>query len=243
MVLWYTANTKAPVGRTNSQRRKEMSEEQTQTDDQQMDQSQDQKPVEQQAEPAESADEMVSRKELEAVLAKNKELLSEKKKVAERARELEYSQRKAEEERLKQNEEFKELYERTQAEKDQLAQQFETHKQAIQRKELEASSYKVATALTRDTARAELLAEKAASFAKHTDDALVYEIGGVEVNSDQLQKHLAEKYPFLVDGSGATGGGAAGTQRPSGVSDVNQAAQDAKKKGDLTGFITAQLKT
>ena len=158
-----------------------------------------------------------------------------------RLRELEDSQRKAEEERLKQNEEFKELYERTQSEKEQLAQQFETHKQAIQRKELEASSYKVATALTRDTARAELLAEKAASFAKHTDDGLVYEIGGVAVNADQLQKHLAEKYPFLVDGSGATGGGASGTQRPSGVSEVNHAAQTAKSKGDLTGFLTAQL--
>ena len=196
-------------------------------------------PVEQQQ--SESVDEMVSRKELEAVLAKNKELLAEKKKVAERARELEDSQRKAEEERLKQNEEFKELYERTQSEKEQLAQQFETHKQAIQRKELESSSYKVATALTRDTARAELLAEKAASFAKHSEEGLVYEIGGVEVNADQLQKHLAEKYPFLVDGSGATGGGASGAQRPSGAESVNTAAQTAKSKGDLTGFLTAQL--
>jgi len=47
-----------------------------------------------------------------------------------------------------------------------------------------------------------------------------------------------EEYPSLVDGSGMSGGGALGAN---GVSGATTKGQEAKAKGDLTGFLQAQL--
>ena len=88
----------------------------------------------------------------------------------------------------------------------------------------------------------EILAEKLEKHAVYTDNGIEYEIGGVKVDRAKVVETLSQKYPRLVKGSGAAGGGATGAGRPSGASDGNQAAQDAKKKGDLNGYLTAQLK-
>ena len=65
-------------------------------------------------------------------------------------------------------------------------------------------------------------------------------------NPDELKKILREgdEYQRYIAGSGATGGGAAGG-KPTGIvgEPKNQAAEDARKKGDLTGFLTANLNT
>ena len=37
-------------------------------------------------------------------------------------------------------------------------------------------------------------------------------MGGVEVDRDKILTHIKDNYPFLIDGSGATGGGAAGSK-------------------------------
>ena len=143
--------------------------------------------------------------------AKVDELLGESKSAKQKARELEEAQAAVEEARAKEKGEFKELYEREQKAKAELAEKYETFAKRIQQKEVESSALSLAAELTRDTKRAELLKEQVSKFARYTDDGVKFEMGGVEVDRAKVLTHIKDNYPFLIDGSGATGGGAAGS--------------------------------
>jgi len=148
--------------------------------------------------------------EVTGLKTKVDELLGESKSAKQKARELEELQRKAEEDGLKQKEEFKTLYEREQKAKQELAEKYETFAQRVQQKEIETAALSVASELTRDTKRAELLREQVARYARYTEDGVKFEMGGVEVDKAKVVAHIEENYPFLIDGSGASGGGATG---------------------------------
>lgn len=168
---------------------------------------------------------------------KNKvdELLGEKKSASQRAKELEELQKQQEEERLKEKEQFRELYEREQEAKRELQEKYEEFQTKIQKQTITSEAVKLASELTRDTARGELLQEKVAQYAKYSDDGVVFELGGVPVEKDKILSHLKEKYPFLVDGSGASGGGAAGT-------DNGRAVTTQKSFNEMTGSELAALR-
>lgn len=148
--------------------------------------------------------------ELGGLRAKVDELLKEKKSVSARAAELEAEKNAAEEARQKEKGEYRELFEREQKGKAELQQQFAEYKAKIQKNEIGIAVNGLAQTLTKDTSRAELLAEKAAQFAKHTESGITFELGGIPVDPEKVAEHLRSKYPFLVDGSGAAGGGATG---------------------------------
>lgn len=143
--------------------------------------------------------------------AKVDELLGESKSAKQKARELEELQRQSEEEGLKQREEFRTLYERETKAKAELAEKYEGFSKRIQQKEIEGAALQVATELTRDTKRAELLKEQVSKYARYTDDGVKFEMGGIEVERDKVVAHIKDSFPFLVDGSGATGGAAIGS--------------------------------
>lgn len=161
-----------------------------------------------------TADEMKAHveKETGGLKSKVEELLGESKSAKQKSRELEEASAAAEEARAKEKGEFKELYERETKSKAELADKFTEFQTKIQRQEISLESAKIAGQLSRDTARADLLAEKVAQLAKHTDAGVKFEIGGVEVAHDKVIAHLQEKYPFLVDASGVTGGGASNSK-------------------------------
>ena len=144
--------------------------------------------------------------------AKVDELLGETKSAKQKARELEEAQQRAAEERAKEKGEFKELYEREQRAKAELAEKYDQTLNAIRQKEIDAATSQLAATQTRDTKRAELLRKELAQYANHTDDGVVFELGGVQVDSGKLLAHISEMYPFLVDGTGSTGGGATGSK-------------------------------
>lgn len=144
--------------------------------------------------------------------AKVDELLGESKSAKQKARELEEAQAAIEEARAKEKGEFKELYEREQKAKAELAEKYEGFAKRIQEKEVEASAQSLAAELTRDTKRAELLKEQVSKFARYTEDGVKFEMGGVYVDRDKILTYIKDNYPFLIDGSGATGGGAAGSK-------------------------------
>lgn len=148
--------------------------------------------------------------ELSGLKAKRDELLGLHAKDKERLAELERAQQEAEEMRQKEKGEFKSLYEKTQAELESEREQARKFRQTIQQKELEGETGKLVGELTRDSKRAELLRKEALQYAKYTDEGIKYEIGGVPVDPAKLSEKLRNDYPFLVDGSGATGGGAQG---------------------------------
>lgn len=157
-----------------------------------------------------TADEMKAavEKETGGLKAKLDELLGETKTAKQRARELEEAQTAAEEERQREKGEFKSLYEREQQAKKELADKFSEFQSKAQRQEISLEAQRLAGQLSKDRDRSELLAEKVAQLAKHTDAGVRFEIGGVEVEHDKVLAHLKSKYPFLVDASGVTGGGA-----------------------------------
>jgi flagellar motility protein MotE (MotC chaperone) len=145
--------------------------------------------------------------ELKEALRKEREERASAKK---RLSELEQLQRQQEEESLKQREEFKTLYEREQKAKAELAEKYESFAKRIQQKEIESAAVSIASELTRDTKRAELLREKISQFARYSEEGIKFEMGGVEVGREKVLSFLNDNYPFLIDGSGASGGGATG---------------------------------
>lgn len=174
---------------------------------------------EQQPEQQEEAQQPASTPELDELRAENErmrkhmeELLGESKSAKKKAAELEQAQREAEEARLAEKQEFKTLYEREQEAKRELQEQYETFQQRVQQAEIQAASTAIAGELTRDSKRGALLAEKAASFARHTEDGIQYEMGGVAVDRAKVLEHLTNEYPFLIDGNQSNGGGAVGTK-------------------------------
>lgn len=142
--------------------------------------------------------------------AKVEELLGESKSAKQKARELEENQRTQEDEALKQREEFKTLYEREQKAKAELTEKYEGFAKRVQQKDIESAAMSVANELTRDTKRAELLREQVGRYARYTEDGVKFEMGGIEVDKAKVVAHITENYPFLIDGSGASGGGATG---------------------------------
>lgn len=184
-------------------------------------------------------------KETGGLKAKVEELLGESKSAKQKARELEDEKTRAEEDRQREKGEFKSLYEREQKAKQELADKFAEFQSKIQRQEISLEAQRLAGQLSKDRDRSELLAEKVAQLAKHTDNGVRFELGGVEVEHDKVLAHLKSKYPFLVDASGVTGGGAPSNQ-PSGgaVKKFNEytgAELSAIRKSDPT--LYDRLKT
>ncbi len=187
--------------------------------------------------------------ELERYKAKHSETEKHRKEAERRAKELEEAQAKAEQEALKKSGEFQKLWEteaekaaRIQNELDTERDNWRKERQAVQQKEIGAESVKIASSIAVDDSSLELLTEQVQKFAVYTENGIEYQVGGVSVPKEKVIEMLTEKYPRLVKGSGATGGGATGGNRGGGASEkTNAAAEEAKKRGDLAGYVTAML--
>lgn len=182
-----------------------------------------------------TADELQAKidSEVGGLKAKRDELLGLHAKDKERLAELEADQQRLADERAKEKGQFKELYEKTQGELLEERDNARKYRQAIQDKELEATANGLVTELTRDNKRAMLLKKEALQYVKHTDKGIVFEIGGVEVDASKLTEKLRTEYPFLVDGSGASGGGAQG---------ANHNAKGGKKFNEFNPVELTQIK-
>lgn len=170
--------------------------------------------------------------EVTGLKAKNDELLGKLSDNKGALQELQSAQEKAELDRQKEKGEFKELYEKTLSDLNAERETAATFKTQVQTKELDSEAFKLASQLTKDTARAELLKKEAMQFAKYTENGVAFEIGGVEVASDKLLEKMRTDYPFLVDGSGANGGGAEGS--------ANGRSGQATKAGTLLKDMTPE---
>lgn len=142
--------------------------------------------------------------------AKVDELLGETKTAKQKARELEEAQEAAALERAKEKGEFKELYEREQKSKQELAEKYELTVKTVRQKEIDAATSELAASQTRDVKRAELLRKELAQYAVHGENGVGFELGGVPVDKDKVIAHISDLYPFLIDGNGSSGGGASG---------------------------------
>lgn len=169
--------------------------------------------------------------ETDGLKKKNEELLTEKKQVSQKLSDFEIAQKQAEDDGLKQREEFKELYERSEAANKELRETIIAKDEKERKDALTLATVELGGSLTRDTTKAGLLAEQAAKHASNVDGKVVYEIGGIEVDVEKVKEHLTSSFGFLVDGSGNTGSGASGNQGGGAVT---------KKFND---YSTAELKS
>jgi hypothetical protein len=153
--------------------------------------------------------------ELKNALRKEREEKAEAKK---RLQEIENAQTEAGRLAAEQRGEFEKLYKQEQEAKGKYAAELETLKQAIANEKRETTALSIVSTLTTDKARAELLRKEALQFVTYTPDGVkINGPDGAALTAEQLQQHLAKTYPFLVDGSKATGGGASGA-KPGGAS-------------------------
>lgn len=152
---------------------------------------------------------------VQGLKTKNEELLAEKKRV-QQAKEEADAKARAEAERIAQeNGQFKELYESQKAEASTLRQKIEEMNQAVQRQKVTSEAQRIASSLTKDTARASLLEQQIASRLTLVEGELkvLDDSGQLTVSTlDDLTGTIKQSYPFLVDGSQAQGGGAARSQ-------------------------------
>lgn len=144
--------------------------------------------------------------------AKVDELLGEKKRVQQEREEARLQAKAEAEEKAKRENDYKQLFEAQKQESDTLRATIEKMNADLQNTQITAEAGKIASQLTKDTQRAELLSEKISQRLTIIDGELrvTDESGQLTVSSpEELANTIRSKYQFLVDGTQASGGGAA----------------------------------
>ena len=183
--------------------------------------------------------------QLEALKAQNFKLIGENRKSREGKEELQRkldeflnAQKEAKTEKMAESGEFKTLWEQAQsrlAEKDNELKEFTAK---IQQKDIDSASAQIGARLAKsDTKRAEVLSDYASKYARHDGERVQFLIGGMEVDSAALMDHLKKEFPFLVDGSSATGGGASSSSSSGAAKQISRAEFDRMAPDRKMSFI------
>lgn len=146
---------------------------------------------------------------------KVEQLLTEKKEAERKARQIEEAARAEVEEKAKAAGDFEQLYKSLSEKYNGLESQYTGLQNEIKRGAVVNEATRIANSMTRDTARAKLLTEKLAARLSVTDDGLkvLDQSGNLTVSSlDELTHQIKTEFPFLVDGSQASGGAAQGSK-------------------------------
>lgn len=188
--------------------------------------------------------------ELEARLAdetaglkkKVDELLSEKKRVQQEREDARLQARLEAEEKAKAENDYKQLFESQKSEADSLRSQIDKMNQSITQQKISAEAGKIAATLTKDAQRAELLQEKISQRLTMVDGELrvTDDSGQLTVSSlDDLTNSVRSRYTFLVDGTQATGGGAARSEGSAEerTKELSRAEFDAMSQGQRSEFF------
>tara|TARA_R110002020_G_scaffold49341_3_gene140400 strand:- start:6048 stop:6728 length:681 start_codon:yes stop_codon:yes gene_type:complete len=179
----------------------------------------------------------VPKEDVSGLKRKIDELLTEKKTVQQKALEAEELSRLETAEKLRKANDFEQLYNSSESERQKAADELATLKANLQQQQVEGQAGRVAASLTKDTARANLLSQQISSRLSLVDgEVRVLDTNGnLTVSSvEELTQSIKAEYPFLVDGSQAAGGGATGGS--SGAGDTKQVsradfdAMDSRKR-------------
>tara|TARA_B100000963_G_C22585861_1_gene653054 strand:- start:124 stop:783 length:660 start_codon:yes stop_codon:yes gene_type:complete len=144
--------------------------------------------------------------------AKVDELLAEKKKVKAEREEARLAAKLEAEQKAAAENDYKQLFESQKGEADTLRRKIEDMNASITMQKISAEAGKIAASLSKNTQRAELLQDKISQRLTIVDDEIrvTDESGQLTVSTiDELTASIRGKYDFLVDGTQASGGGAA----------------------------------
>jgi hypothetical protein len=171
--------------------------------------------------------------------AKNDELLAEKKRVQQEREEAKQQAALEAEKNARNENDDKQLFESQKEESNALRVKIDEMNGNIVRQKINSEAFKVASSLTKDAKKAQLLQEKISQRLTLVDDELrVTDASGqlTVSNLGELAEAIRSEYSFLVDGSQANGGGAARAQ--GGAS----ARQTQISRSEFDGLSHAQRK-
>ena len=174
--------------------------------------------------------------------ANNDALLAEKKKAQEAAEQASRQLQAEAEEKLKAKNDYKQLFESQQAETGKLREQLDGMMTQAKQAKISAEAAKIAAGLTKDVGRLKLLQKEVGQRLTLVDDQIrvVDESGQLTVSTlEELTSRIKADYPFLVDGSQATGGGAARSSGGAGSGDrtITRAEFDMMRPVERSKFM------
>jgi hypothetical protein len=144
--------------------------------------------------------------EIAGLKSKVDELLAEKKAASKKADDAKAEKAALEEKQAREKGEFKTLYEQEQQKLADAQSELANYKAQVIEKEISGASLSVAATLTKDQGKQAILQEQVSKYIAVGDDGnLQYEIGGVAIEQSQLIDKIKTDFPFLIDGSPASG--------------------------------------
>jgi DNA repair exonuclease SbcCD ATPase subunit len=179
--------------------------------------------------------------ELSGLKRKNDELLAEKKKVQQEREEAREQARLEAEEKARKENDWKQLAQSAEERLETKSAELETLRGHIKKQKIMTEAAKLASQLTKDTQRAQLLQKEISQRLALVDDELrvTDENGQLTVSSmEELTNSIRTAYPFLVDGSQASGGGAVKAQGGAEArKEVSRAAFDKMDQRQRSEFV------
>lgn len=178
---------------------------------------------------------------VDGLIGKRDELLNELKQTKSQLKAIEANTQDAEKKRLEEAQQFEQLYRSAEAEKARFAAELQALNERVIGEKRTSEALKFASLVTSNPKQQQLLVRELIDHIKPTETGELSVEGLLAGDLETVKSRIKTEYPFLADAVVSTGGGATGGATVPQQVQGNQAAEAAKTKGDLHGFLAASL--
>ena len=178
---------------------------------------------------------------VDGLIGKRDELLNELKQTKSQLKAIEANTQDAEKKRLEEAQQFEQLYRSAEAEKARFAAELQALNERVIGEKRTSEALKFASLITSNPKQQQLLVRELIDHIKPTETGELSVEGILAGDLETVKSRIKNEYPFLADAVVSTGGGATGGATVPQQAQGNQAAEAAKTKGDLHGFLAASL--
>ena len=178
---------------------------------------------------------------VDGLIGKRDELLNELKQTKSQLKAIEANTQDAEKKRLEEAQQFEQLYRSAEAEKARFAAELQALNERVIGEKRTSEALKFASLVTSNPKQQQLLVRELIDHIKPTETGELSVEGLLAGDLETVKSRIKTEYPFLADAVVSTGGGAIGGATVPQQTQGNQAAEAAKTKGDLHGFLAASL--
>ena len=178
---------------------------------------------------------------VDGLIGKRDELLNELKQTKSQLKAIEANTQDAEKKRLEEAQQFEQLYRSAEAEKARFAAELQALNERVIGEKRTSEALKFASLVTSNPKQQQLLVRELIDHIKPTETGELSVEGLLAGDIETVKSRIKTEYPFLADAVVSTGGGAIGGATAPQQAQGNQAAEAAKTKGDLHGFLAASL--
>ena len=178
---------------------------------------------------------------VDGLIGKRDELLNELKQTKSQLKAIEANTQDAEKKRLEEAQQFEQLYRSAEAEKARFAAELQALNERVIGEKRTSEALKFASLVTSNPKQQQLLVRELIDHIKPAETGELSVEGLLAGDLETVKSRIKTEYPFLADAVVSTGGGAIGGATVPQQAQGNQAAEAAKTKGDLHGFLAASL--